>query len=465
MSAGADRPQERPDAASALELRITTGVHTGARIALQAPDDPAASLSVSIGPGLDHDVVLSDAPGSAQLRHEGGLWRWVERDLTAELGSGSGGRWGGLQLTLSPPGAAWGVPSRLLFDRSNPQPASATANAAAPEPAGAAAESVEPGASERSSASTSEETPAASAHGDAQPAQSTPPADADATARAGRRRWVALAAGLALLAVFVGVILSAGGGSKPPAPLVTASTPLATPEQPARRVDLKALQQALEQAGLANRVRASSLADGRVRLTGVVLDDDEIDRMIGSVRKVTSRIVQGVLTQPEFVRRVAELQTEIPQPVRMRAIPVGRLLLIDAEREGIDLPALRDWLARNLPEALEVRAIERARLAEVEAPPPSPEQAQGAPAQASVPAPAAPAIAIFELPALPADEPPFPEVPEIRLVIGGSNPYVVLGSGEKWMPGGRVGGWFLAGVEAQAIILEDIRGRRVSNPR
>ncbi len=387
MNAGADRPQERPDAAPALELRITTGVHAGARIALQAPDDSAASPSVSIGPGLDHDVVLSDAPGSAQLRHEGGLWRWVERDFTAELESGGGWRWGGLQLTLSPPGAAWDPPSRLLFDRSNPQPASATGDAATPEPARVAAASTEAEASERDSASVSasEETPAEPARGDAQPAQSGPPTDAAASARAGRRRWVALAAGLALLAIFVGVILSAGGGSKPPAPLVTASTPSATPDQPAK-VDLKALQQALEQAGLANRVRVSSLADGRVRLTGVVLDDDEIDRMISSVRKVTPRIVQGVLTQPEFVRRVAELQTEIPQPVRMRAVPVGRLLLIDAEREGIDLPALRDWLARNLPEALEVRAIERARLAEVEAPPPSPGQTE----ETTVPAPAAP---------------------------------------------------------------------------
>jgi hypothetical protein len=69
------------------------------------------------------------------------------------------------------------------------------------------------------------------------------------------------------------------------------------------------------------------------------------------------------------------------------------------------------------------------------------------------------------LPDVPAEEPPLPELPDIRIVVSGAQPYVVLGSGEKWLPGGRVGGWYLTAIEARTLVLEDVRGRRVSSPR
>lgn len=454
------RAQAGSGAGTGLELRIAAGIHAGARIVLEAPLDPAASVSLSIGPGLDHDVVLSDAPGSAQLQWSGGVWRWGERDFDAELTAGGCWRWGGLQLTLSEPESAWDAPVRLLFDRSRQE-----RGAAEPaEPVAAAAESGD---------QTAAATPSGTVRGASQPPASADRATPDAdrpdggqtpadngrfNAAARSSRWPYAAVAAAALLVCLGLVILGPGGQRAPVQPVQAPLATASPAD-GLRVDLAAVRQALDQAGLANRVRMIPLADGRVRLSGVVLDDEEIDRMIASVRRVTGRIVQGVLTQPEFARRVAELQTEIPQPVRMRPAPVGRLLLVDAEREGIDVPALRDWLGRALPEALEVLVVERARLAEIEAPPaPVP--------QAEPPVtPPPPVAAIPALPELPPDEPPFPALPEIRLVIGGTNPYVVLGSGEKWLPGGRVGGWFLAGIEARAIILEDVRGRRVSNPR
>jgi hypothetical protein len=454
------RAQAGSGAATGLELRIATGIHAGARIVLEAPVDPAASVSLSIGPGLDHDVVLSDAPGSAQLQWSNGAWRWGERDFDAELTPGGSWRWGLLQLTLSEPDRAWDAPVRLLFDRSRQEGEAATA-------AGAGAAHAEPG-----------DPPTAAARSDEAQGASHPPSAGDPTAldtdhaawgqapggdsrldaTARSRRWQRFGLAAAVLIVCFGLIILVSGGQRAPDQPAPAQQAAGASAQ-GRPVDLAAIRQALDQAGLANRVRVIPLADGRVRLSGVVLDDEEIDRMITSVRRVTGRIVQGVLTQPEFARRVADLQTEIPQPVRMRPAPVGRLLLVDAEREGIDLPALRDWLGRALPEALEVLVVERAKLAEIEAPPAPRPQAEP-PA-----APPPPVVAIPALPELPPDEPPFPTLPEIRLVIGGANPYVVLGSGEKWLPGGRVGGWFLAGIEARAIILEDVRGRRVSNPR
>jgi hypothetical protein len=189
--------------------------------------------------------------------------------------------------------------------------------------------------------------------------------------------------------------------------------------------------------------------------------------MIAAVRRVTRRLVQGVLTQREFAQRVADLQRETPQSVLMRPAPIGRVLLVDAESARLDLAAFKAWLAKALPEALEVSVVERARLAEIEGMPftAGAAQAAGAPSAAFIPPPPAPVTAIPVLPDVPAEEPPLPELPDIRIVVSGAQPYVVLGSGEKWLPGGRVGGWYLTAIEARTLVLEDVRGRRVSSPR
>jgi hypothetical protein len=258
--------------------------------------------------------------------------------------------------------------------------------------------------------------------------------------------------------MLLGGWLTLFSGNRPDdAPL--ANTAPAEPLTPST-ADPSAVRAALSDAGLGQRVRVIPLADGRLRLSGVVADDDELDRAIAAVRPTTRRIVQGILTQKEFSTRVAELQAESPVPVTLRAAPVGRVLMVDADRPGVDIARLKDWLARVLPEALEVEAAQAARLAEAA-------RSQPGPTMLPVPpvAPPAPVTAIAALPAVPPNEPPLPDLPDIRLVMGGTNPYVVLGSGEKWLPGGRVGGWYLAAIEARALILEDSLGRQLRSPR
>jgi hypothetical protein len=339
----------------------------------------------------------------------------------------------------------------LLFDRSSTRPGptengspantSAAVKEATDDKADGATESRDAAAATSSnSALASDETTTVAA-----PARSS-----------GRRSWVL--AGLGILGLLLFGWLLTIFMQRPPAEVPVARASSVQPT-PALVADPSAVNAALASAGLDRRVRVIPLSDGRVRLSGVVADDDELDRAIAAVRRSTSRIVQGILTQREFAVRLAELQVEAPQPVSLRAAPVGRVLLLDAERPGLDIARLKSWLAQVLPEAQEVELAQAKRLAEAIALP------GAAPLAAVPPPPPPPVAAIGALPAVPPDQPPLPDLPEIRLVMGGSNPYVVLASGEKWLPGGRIGGWYLTSIEAQALILEDGLGRQLRSPR
>jgi type III secretion protein D len=441
---------------SGLELRIVSGVHAGARIPLPPPAESGIA-TLSVGPGLDHDVVLSDAPGSAQLRFESGEWRWAEPEFRETLRPESGWKWGAIVLNLATPGSDWSTPGKLMFDRSNPTSGQAKGAAASPqEPVSQAP----PGA----------DTPPAAAPAEPDDASGAPVAatsraldnalETQALADIPERRGLKFAAAVMMVLVLglIGAWLTTYWSDRPADTHVAAALPAQT--IPSAQADPAAVHAALARAGLERRVRIIPLPDGRVRLSGVVADDDELDRAIAAVRPTTRRIVQGILTQKEFSARVAELQAEAPQPVTLRAAPVGRVLLIDADRPGIDVPGLKAWLARVLPESLEIAVAQPARLAEAAGAPPAPKTGPLAPAAAP-----APVAAIAALPAVPANEPPLPDLPDIRLIIGGANPYVVLGSGEKWLPGGRVGGWYLAAIEAQTLVLQDGLGRQLRSPR
>jgi hypothetical protein len=462
-----DQPQSgaAPPATAANELRITSGVHQGARITLPGGSAPADGARLSVGPGLDHDVVLSDAPGSAELVCSNGQWQWREADFESDLGTTGAWRWGSLILAIAPAQSGWVAQPKLLFDR---QPSQAANTPASSESASGAASGGGPGPVSAASEDTAHEgatpDPSAAANGasgdrgiDDSPVAGSP---------ARHRRWAAAAiASAAFIAIGLAVVL--GLRSTPDSDQSAGANAPQDASAASNAVDPAAVRTALAQAGLMDRVRVIPLNDGRLRLVGVVADDDELDRMVAAVRRVTRRVVQGVLTQREFVQRVADLQRETPQAVRMRPAPIGRVLLVDTENARFDLSAFKAWLAKALPEALEVLVVERARLAEIEAMPFAAGAArpEGAPAAAFIAPAPAPVTAIPVLPEVPAEEPPLPELPDIRLVVSGAQPYVMLGSGEKWLPGGRVGGWYLTAIEARTLVLEDVRGRRVSSPR
>lgn len=425
------------DTASAgLELRILAGRHAGAIVRLPASAAGEAA-SMSIGPGLDHDIVVSDASGSATLSLSEAGWQWAEENFTASLAEPGRWRWGSVQLAMGPAGSSWDkLPEH--FDRSELALASPDAEPAkADSGSGAAVAAEGPGASADSptpSVSSKVEAPAPSA--------------TDST-----RRFGSPSLGLAMLAIIaIGavslIVLPKSRVEAPPAARETTANPL--PPDPT------AIEAMLRESGLESQVRVLPQADGRFRLVGVVAQDEDLDRMIAKVSRVTRRIIQGVITQEEFTLRVRELQTEVPFPVALRVVPVGRIFVIEDEGLSFDQVALESWLKRALPETVEFAVVARTELTEI--------VASVTPHSPEAPEPPPPGIP-QALPDLPSDEPPFPPLPPIRLVVGGRSPYVMLASGEKWLPGGRVGGWTLSSVESEAFVIEDVRGRRVRSPR
>jgi hypothetical protein len=448
MNEDARRSGTEPAQGAALELRVLSGVHAGARIELPAlgPDN---ETTLSIGPGLDHDIVLSDAPGSAQLRGSRGLWTWEEQSFHEGLNSSGGWRWGPLTFSLGPPDARWALPERLLFDRSAPVAGEQSAGSA--RPSDDAQNSVSPADDAGLSRLAGPPSPDPGTISEATTPDATVTAPTQPPGTHGRRAAWAIVGMMLLIAALVLLMRSSPERTE----TVERPTPIVPTSVSPQQIDTAALKAALTQAGLAERVRLSPTADGRIRLSGVVADDDELDRAIAAVRPITRRIVQGILTQNEFKARVAAVQAEVPQAVRLQAEPVGRVRVLDWDRPGVDLNALRSWLAQALPETLAI-----------DTPAPAPIAKRPEIVARSAPAPTPVAVAAIPiLPAPPPDEPALPALPDIRLVIGGSNPYVVLGSGEKWLPGGQVGGWLLTAIEAQALVLEDRLGRQLRSPR
>ncbi len=61
--------------------------------------------------------------------------------------------------------------------------------------------------------------------------------------------------------------------------------------------------------------------------------------------------------------------------------------------------------------------------------------------------------------------PPLPEVPAISAVIGGPRPFLLLGSGEKWQPGGKIGDLVLQSISNEAVVFEDSLGRTLRRAR
>jgi hypothetical protein len=408
-----------------LCLVVLKGLHSGAVVELPAMSEADGPATLSIGSDLDHDIVLADAPSSARLTRTDVGWQWSEEGFTQLVGDLGRWRWGPMELAIGPPASRWDA-FGLKFDRSVIK---ASDNSAIGHE------------------SSSEPAPRDEAIAASSPTSDIPSgATAEAAARTASRKpsrglQAALLAGCLVVVAGVWLVLRA---DRSPAPIAVKAVSESTP---AESPSASAVARLIAEAGFADQVRVIAQPDGRVRLIGVVALYEDLDRLLGQVSKLTRRIVQGVLTQAEFISRLQEIQADAPFPVSLRGAPVGRVLVIDDESVRAGESRLRAWLQKALPEASQLELV-----------------AAGAP-ELRVASEAVPDGSPAALPELAPDEPPYPPLPNIRLVVGGNNPYIMLASGEKWLPGGRVGGWVLNGVEASAFVIEDTRGRSVRNPR
>jgi hypothetical protein len=169
-------------------------------------------------------------------------------------------------------------------------------------------------------------------------------------------------------------------------------------------------------------------------LLGVVADDDALDQLLSVVAKVTRRIVLDVITDPEFKLRVQALQKTAAPGVQLNPLPIG-LLEVQYKSDGAsDWSAIQDWLRTELPEAVLVYAAEQKTVSSKE-------------------------------PAAPKTVTQVKVGPEIKAVLGGTNPYVILDNGEKWLPGGINQGWTLLSVDADALVLQNSKGESLRSPR
>jgi hypothetical protein len=148
-----------------------------------------------------------------------------------------------------------------------------------------------------------------------------------------------------------------------------------------------------------------------------------------------------VITQAEFVSRVNTLQNNLPEGIHASAQDNGQLLL-EAPNDQVDWALARQLVEGEIPEVALVQQLARGAQ-----PLPQP----GGELELTADAPRRDAA--------------FPAIPRIAAVMGGARPYLMLDQGQKWLPGGKIGGLTLLAVEDQSLVFEDAQGRTWRRPR
>jgi type III secretion protein D len=335
---------------------------------------------------------------------------------------------------------------------------------------------------------TERDTPAAEVDGEAgvQPEtdSSDPsearPADANsaATPTEGRRavRWALLAAAsIVLILGGLFALIWANGAGK-----VEASAPVQAGNAATAQVNLAQVNKVIADLGLAAAVKARVREDGRLIVRGVVADNEQLEALTIAVSRLTWRYTPLVLTQAEFVVRALALAPNLPEGI----VPLaeeGGLLVLRAKREDVDWVLARQLVDSELPEAVAIDhrsfggaqvtlTVTQAVAQPAVGKPASPAAAARSTALALSPLPSvatdSPTPVPAPLEAVPAPAPPpLPEVPAISAVIGGPRPFLLLGSGEKWQPGGKIGVLVLQSISNEAVVFEDSLGRTLRRAR
>jgi len=401
-------------------LRVLQGLHQGASVSLASFES-----GLLLGASGAVDVQLRDAPGSAQLAIGPEGWVWQEQGFSHVLTAGVVWRWGAVVLGLAHADDAWPValPTPVFERVAQPAPASPTET---PASAGMAS-----GALEQSSDSV--ELP---------DAEKTPLLKARTSDAAGPVRWTTptrAVVGLAVLIVLILLAMVVGVSLWGPR---TDQTPLSTQETPVIPVNMKEVQQLLFKMELGDAVQAQLRPNGRLLVRGVAPDEEQLESLVQGIRKITQQASFMVITQEEFVARVATLQNNLPTGVRALPNEKGQLVL-DGIHHQVDWTLALMLTENELPEVVRVKqqVLESSQ----------------------------PEVAVQSNP----QDPPqqvvrdavFPAIPRIASVMGGTGPYLMLAQGQKWLPGGKMDGLILLSIEDQSLVFEDAQGRQWRRPR
>ncbi|MEK0419028.1 MAG: hypothetical protein RI949_3034 [Pseudomonadota bacterium] len=420
------------------ELRVLGGAHQGASVAL-----PSLGASLTLGHDPDNDVILQDAPfasGTWRSTVKGGLWRDESGEYLVTLGQGL--RFGAMTLAVCLPADPWEL--EPLYGWAVDKPATSADQTREPEALDPSstmdAAPGEPRVQEAPSESHADDIRLDPELETASPQKAKPPA-----VMAGRSQNGFRSLGTWTRVAVAGVMVMAAGWLtfswlETPSPtalaskgrLATASTQAAASTPARAAVDantVKAVAQAVKALGTPGEVKAALYAGGRIQLSGVVDNDENMERIVRAAAAVTPLLKLSLMTQGEFAQRVKALGATLPDGASLRSEPLGVVIIAGTVSDDTTMDNVRSLVAEEFPMASRVvtelmTAQQRAEL---------------------------------EAKALAART---PKVPELSAVVSGSKPYVVLPDGQKIQPGGLVMGLRVASISADAVIFEDASGAR-----
>ena len=451
-----------------LELRVLSGCHEGAR-ALVAGGE-------RLGEAPSDDLVLTDVGSGvgAWLVLEDGRWGLssqpaAEAETAAQAAFGEVLYLGAQALTVSAPSAPW--PSGLVG-----RPA------AAARPAGAV------------TMGQAREVPTETAPARA-PAPSVPRANAPSgtgfpLSGAKAMAVIGLAVIVMLLAVLWELFSDQTVNAKVRAAALPASAPVVATPSAIRDVQIR-----IARVDPGWRLQVEAATDGRVKVSGWLSDVGQLDRLADALQEVRPPPELAVRTAADLLDDLAGAVNAEGDSYRFALLGAGRVrvsgLVMTAEQRDLVLQRLRErvpsgvevvdgltlaaaqgpqvtqwlkthgfpdneaqWRDGQMHMRVSLLAQERQRLESLLSRSSSPLAGipfvlQAREVQAVAMPSAAPARLVH------ASKAPLPF--KIRGVVGGANPYVVLGDGAKLQPGGRRQGWRLVAVESDRLVFDGPR--------
>jgi type III secretion protein D len=444
-----------------LELRIFTGVHAGARERLAAGE-------CVLGSDGDCDFVITDAgiaPRHARLSAADGTWQlqWLTEPDDAprvSLVPGSAVQMGPVIFALDEASAPWPAAEQIaLLQRAQPMAAVAAVVADPPDPQPAAA-------GEQAAMAT-----VAALGPTTQPRRTA-------------AWWIAGFAAVLSAAALVAWPMTRMA-HPPDAP--SARSPVAPPQQ------RDAIDKVLASLSLTQRASVAPVGAGW-EVRAAYLTEEETEGLAMALSRLNPRPGLKVTSEHELRQQVGETLARVapgaPDTVRAQylgdakfrlegrvAAPKERDLLLEALKAAF--PQVRAWEVQLLvPEEVAVRLVEQLRADGYDdvagrwdngifviraglTPQQVPRWERAlvaALARHTVPMRAEMTLHDARNPVLPAQARlPF----QVRSVVGGETPYVVLADGGKLLVDGQRDGWKLAAIEAERVVFENGTKRAV----
>lgn len=462
------------------EFRVLSGVHADARCAI--------ADEASVGSDAAGDIVLSDAgvPRIAQLRVAGETWSLAandaanDADAAPDLSLGQPVKLGEIWVTVSRPEDPWPLVPAANVERAAPV-LTASEKATAKEPPAAGDSLAGQPVSPAILAATGT---AAGAGTGAKPG--TPPP------RKRRGRFVVpLALALMVLAIAIALLVAMLPGR---APVVAATV---DPRAAALEQSVATIEQALDKLAMRPALQVTRGAGGEVIVSGWVRDRAEQDRVAGALARIWPMPAMRVnnreevadsaqaLLRPYSYKYVAAAGPDGSLAIRGIASDAAQrqraLTMLRSQLPGITVDGQHIVLAQQVSDELyamletaglaQVRLmwqtdrleastegltpLQQARMREmierfnprflnIVALPPAPPEAVAV-AKAAAAAPVATTV-------------PF----RIQSVVGGPQPFLVLGDGSKLVPGGTYKRYRLASIDASRIVFDQPHAAVVS---